>query len=677
MKIKKIAIIVLSALVLYALAGFVLIPYVAKKKSVELIESTYGVKAEVEKIFFNPFTFEVEISNLQIPTEAADESRLSLGRLYLNFQIFPLLRKEIRLLSFFIGKTDINFTVLSNGQTNWTPKTTEKPTEDKKTDNSKPWTLTLEKIQIENTSMKFSDLTHIQPLELPLGPINLQASNISTSLGSTTNLEKLNISFSDQGSLTIGGTASLKPVSAKVSFKFVKTPLEFLTSLMSDTTLLAVKSGVYDGEGEIEYNSGKIAINSDSVISDFSLVQSETQAAALGWNRLELNKLNFKTSPIKLHITEVVLHKLSGGLTLQKDGRLSSEKYLRPKKSESHSPNTSKTAQKYETKEASEVTIDKLVITDSRLFYADQQIKPKFQANINQLNGTISPVTTALNKNINVNLNGRVEAEGKFKARGYFVSTKRRPELNLKVDFNNIEMTNFTPYSGKFAGYEINKGKLFLGINYILKNNLIKGENKAVLDQFTLGNKVESENATNLPLKLALALLKDREGQIKINLPVEGDVSSPEFSFADLVWTAVKNVIINIAAAPFDFLKNALGGGDNLDSIFFEPGTNIIAADQKEKIQQLAKFLNERPNLVIEIQGRYQPLDSEALKKKTGKKEISEEELKKLAMGREQALQSALALENVEAERLYLLSPILDDKAELPPRSQLNLKSRD
>ena len=666
---KKLVYLVIGILALYSGIGFFLVPYFAKTQALQALQNRWGVQAEIEKINFNPFTFEIEVLNLKLPADknkTSGSDRLKLGRLYLNLEILPLLKKKIHFTSFYLGETSADFIIYENQTSNWAEnEVSAKAAVEKKPDSagSKPWALTLDVTQIENIKVKFSDLTHRDPLELSLGPINLNAHNISTSLGDTTSLDKLNIMFGQNGRLQVGGTASLKPVAANVKFEVSELPLDFLSSYLSDTTYLNIETGTLDSQGELQYSQGQIQLNSNMEIKKFNLIQESTKNSALVFESLTLQNLNMTTTPLKVRLSEVSLNNFSSSLVLKKDGTLNYKEYLRPKK-----------VTQSETSKPVDIFIEKFNITRGQLTYADQQIKPNFKAVIKNLAGVINPITTEFNKKTNINISGQVEAQGKFTSQGFYIATLSQPKLDLNMHFYNIDMTNLSPYSGKFAGYEISKGKMYLDLNYKLANNLIKGNNKVVLDQFTLGNKIESDDSTNLPVKLALALLKNREGKIEINLPVEGDVNSPKFSFRELIWTAFKKAITNITLAPFDFLKGLHGIEDSFDSIFFEPGTTVPAANQQAKIQDLANALRDRPNLAIEVQGTYQASDEVALKETRNK--TTEEKLKALALQRGQLVQAALALK-VEPERIYLLSPQKVEANEKPARTVLILKSRD
>lgn len=678
---KKLVYLVIGILALYSCIGFFLVPHFAKTQALKALQNKWGVQAEIEKINFNPFTFEIEILNLKLPADknkASVSDRLKLGRVYLNLEILPLLKKEIHFTSFYLGETSADFTIYENQTTNWAViEDSAKAEVEKKSEtaSAKPWALTLELTQIENLKVNFSDLTHRDPLELSLGPINLTAHNISTSLGDTTSLDQLNIMFGQNGRLQVGGTASLKPVAAQVKFEVSELPLDFLSSYLSDTTYLNIKTGTLDSRGELQYSQGQIQLSSNLEIKKFNLVQESTENSALLFESLSLQNLNFTTAPVKVRLSEVILNNFTSNIVLNKDGTLNYKEYLRPKKQAKNE--TSPAATKIEKNESSkpiDILIEKFKMTGGLLTYADLQIKPNFRAVIKNFTGVITPITTEFYKKMNINISGQVESQGKFSSQGFYMAEPSKPKLDMDLHFYNLDMTNLSPYSGKFAGYEISKGKMFLDLNYKLANNLIKGQNNVVLDQFTLGNKIESDDSTNLPVKLALALLKNRDGKIELKLPVEGDVNSPKFSFRELIWTAFKKVITNITLAPFDFLKGLIGKSDSFDSIFFEPGSSILAANQQTKIQDLATALTDRPNLAIEVQGTYEASDEVALKKTKSK--TTEVELKALALQRGQLVQAALALK-VEAERIYLLSPQKVEANEKAPHTLLILKTRD
>lgn len=748
--IKKISLIGIVVLFIYSLLGFFLVPYITKQQLQKILNAKFAVTPEIQKISFNPFTFEMTVEGFDLPSsdKSVDaKSRLKFAHFSVNLSIFPLLKKELRISSIVLKEAQAQFVIFKNGATNWAMKKDPEEKESSSKEKS-TWVLTLEHIQMDRSSLDFLDKTHVRPLDLPLGPLSLTASNISTSLGSETSLNSLAISVGEKGHLKINGVLSPDPFTANLNLDILGLPLDFLTAYLSDKTYLTLKEGQLDLLGTLKYDKGNILFNGNSLIRQFKLEQEESKESVLSWEKMDLQGIKLQTVPLSLRVDTLALTKPKTEVIIRKDGTLNFKSFLRSEKPSqanttaetSSEEQTSKTpvakAEDFSSEKPFQFSIAKISLTDGELDFTDQTIRPNFSAHVHGLGGTVDPISSSTSEKILTDLNGLVEDYGKFKAKGYVIPSNPKLALNLDVNFHNIEMTTFTPYSGHFAGYEIKKGKLFLDLNYTLLNNRIKGKNDVLLDQFTLGNKVESEKATNLPLKLALALMKDRKGQIKFKLPVEGDVNSPSFSLGNLIFTALKNMLINIIAAPFDFISSLIGGGKDLQLVYFEPGTNTLQKDQEEKFAKIAQALEERPNLAVEIKGQYQTQDIEALQKKNIETQlepylkrnsgnrlksvrslaqsslkrdvynrfmdeyesrsdksddlliaelekklsstvvVSEEELKALGLSRGRIVMDGIIHQKVSAEKLYLLAGTKSENDDKPTHTLLSLKDK-
>jgi hypothetical protein len=186
---------------------------------------------------------------------------------------------------------------------------------------------------------------------------------------------------------------------------------------------------------------------------------------------------------------------------------------------------------------------------------------------------------------------------------------------DITMSFHGIELTTFNPYSNRFAGYKIDRGKLNVDLHYKLNKTYIEGENKIVLDQLTLGEAVDSPDATSLPVKLAIALLKDSRGVIDLDIPISGDVDDPEFSVMPIVLKALLNLVVKAVTAPFKLIGALFGGGDeDLSYVEFSAGSDSVSANEEQKLAALARALKERPELSLDVRGvAVDTLDREAL----------------------------------------------------------------
>ncbi|HWU42425.1 MAG TPA: DUF748 domain-containing protein, partial [Bdellovibrio sp.] len=463
-------------------------------------------------------------------------------------------------------------------------------------------------------------------------------------------------------------------------------------------------------------------------IHNLRLEQEKSDEPVLTWQNMDLQGVKVQYKPLSIHVDDVLIEKPNTQIILNSDGTLNFKTLMRPTNGQQNpeSKNTPSVEEKSGSPEnkSMDMVVSKVRIKQGELDYSDLQIRPHFSAHVHNLDGVIGPIAYGTSEKINVELTGNVEAYGTFKGHGFVILREKWPDLNLDMNFHNIELTTFTPYSGRFAGYEISKGKLFLDINYTLVNQRIKGKNHILLDQLTLGKKIESEKATHLPVKFALALMKDRKGQIDFKLPVEGDLGSPSFSWSNLIWTAVENLFVKIITSPFDFIAGLFGGGAELQTIYFSPGASTLAVEEQSKVQSVAKALTERPDLALEIKGEYQEQDIDEFRKtklnsrlesllKSHKNDrsaalhslakstlkadelkalekspdddiekkllstmpVTNEELKSLGIARGQAVFSSLTASQIDAQRIYLLSSGKSEDNK-NPHASLNLKEK-
>jgi len=194
-----------------------------------------------------------------------------------------------------------------------------------------------------------------------------------------------------------------------------------------------------------------------------------------------------------------------------------------------------------------------------------------------------------------------------------------------------------SPYAMKFAGYRIAGGKISLDLQYKVHGRQLAGENQIVIDQLTLGERVDSPDALKLPLELAIALLKDSDGRIDLGLPVSGSLDDPQFSYGALIWKAIGTVLTKIVTAPFRAIGALLGvSGEKLEGIAFDAGSDRLLPPEREKLQQIAQLLAKRPQLKLSVPGHYsEAADGAAMRARAVRLEIARRAGVKLQAGEE------------------------------------------
>jgi hypothetical protein len=250
--------------------------------------------------------------------------------------------------------------------------------------------------------------------------------------------------------------------------------------------------------------------------------------------------------------------------------------------------------------------------------YTDNFIKPNYTAILTDIGGKIGGFGTASQDPAPVDLQGEINGSAPIAISGAINPLVPMAFVDIKANANGIELTGLTPYSTKYTGYPIEKGTLSVNVHYLLKDRQLTADNHFVIDQLTFGDRIENSTAINLPIRLAVSLLKDSQGRIDVSIPISGSLSDPQFSVGEVIWSAVKNMIVKAAAAPFKLLASLGGGGSangSLSYIEFQPGLATLTPEDKEKLATLTKGLQERTSLRLEILGRADPtVDREGLR---------------------------------------------------------------
>ncbi len=242
------------------------------------------------------------------------------------------------------------------------------------------------------------------------------------------------------------------------------------------------------------------------------------------------------------------------------------------------------------------------------MVFADLSLKPKFMTRIHALKGTVGKLSSEKKSMSEIQLDGRVDQYGMVKISGALDINDFKRSTDISLVFRNVELANMSPYSGKFAGRRIKSGKLSMDLKYQIQTMKLVGDNKIIVDNLVLGEKVDSPDSMNLPLDLAIALLADANGRIDLGLPVSGELNDPQFSIGPIIWKAFVNIITKAVTAPFRALGSLLGeGAEKFDAVEFDPGKAELLPPEKEKLKKLADALQKKPQLKLVVQGQFSP----------------------------------------------------------------------
>ncbi len=390
-------------------------------------------------------------------------------------------------------------------------------------------------------------------------------------------------------------------------------------------------TGVVDARGQLDLSLDasmapiKLHWKGDAGLREVQARDTVNDVEFLSWRRLQMPALDVRwgsSSPLALDVGTVSVDGLYGRLILNAQGRLNVADLVRAPGDEARSITTPAPVAAPVTQAASAPTpapaastaaaagprahlrLAGLTITDSSLNFTDQFIQPNYRVNLTQIAGSVSALAWDDPKPATLKLAARVDDSAPVTIEGTLHPLGAQLQTDIRAQARGVELPALTPYAAKWAGYAIERGKLSVDLRYVIQEGRLQAENRVVLDQLTFGDRVESPNATKLPVLLAVSLLKDRNGQIDINLPISGSLSDPEFSVGGIVVRVIVNLIVKAVTSPFALLAGAFGGDEAQAShVAFAPGLASLSESASRQVQTLAKALTDRPALRLEVAG--------------------------------------------------------------------------
>jgi uncharacterized protein involved in outer membrane biogenesis len=502
----------------------------------------------------------------------------------------------------------------------------------------KPWQVMVKDFALEGYAVKVEDMVPSQPVAMTVGRIRVAGKNISTARNNRGKLSA-SLTLNRKGSLSTNGTVSLNPVALNMRVNAKAIDIVPFQPYFTDKVKIILTGGALSARGNISlrYTKGtgpKVVYSGEASLTNFSSLDKAKAEDFLKWNSLHLGGIKAGYNPLLVDIREIALTDFYSRLIINPDGSLNVQGIVEGEapKTESAPPNkiAGRIPASEKTSAPRKIKIDSVTLQGGTINFSDSHIKPNYSANLVEMGGRISGLSSEEDKLADVDLKGKLDNYAPLEITGKINPLREDLYVNLKVDFRDMDLSPLTPYSGRYIGYTIQKGKLALSLKYLIVKKKLDSQNNIFLDQFTLGDRVESPDATKLPVKLAIALLKNRKGEINLDIPVTGYLDDPKFSVGRIVVKIIVNLLVKAATSPFRLLGAIFGGGgEELSYIGFDYGTTVMTAGGEKKIDKLVKALYERPSLKLDIEGHVDvERDREGLREYIFNRKIKAQKLK-------------------------------------------------
>jgi len=429
-----------------------------------------------------------------------------------------------------------------------------------------------------------------------------------------------------KGRLALQGTLVPQPLSLKTSVDLADLDVASFAPYAASSLNATVRSVALAARGQAEFAAAsgtaplRAAWRGAVDVNDLDLEDRVNRADFLNWKHLGFSGMDISVAGdrLGLNLGDIALENFYGNVLLNAQGRLNVLDLVAEPGQAGGSITQDTQARARETPArksagpAPDITIGKVTLKGGRMTFNDRFVRPNYTAELSSVEGSVSGVSSSKPAPARVSVGGRVYRSAPFSVAGTVQPFEKFLSLDLKASAKGVDLPRFTTYSAKYVGYPIQRGKLSLDLHYQIKDRALQASNRVVLNQLTFGNKTDSPDAIQLPVLLAVALLKDSRGNIDIDLPISGSLDDPQFSVGGIILRVVMNLLVKAVTSPFQLLASAFGGGEELSYIEFPAGSAQLDDQAKSSIETLAKALNDRPSLKLDVVGRADPQADEA-----------------------------------------------------------------
>jgi hypothetical protein len=588
-------------------------PYLALFTTAQLTGGKVDVRADYQAAF-GPNGFDatvtnamLQLTNLQVKAPDSAETVLSIPSLSVQLAEASLAKKLVHVSSI---KSSGDMLLVRQNQdgslnlpalmmTNAAPAPAHAAT-------STPWKAQIDEIAFDGFGVSLEDRKPMHPVKLHVSELAFKVKGFNTASDSPVSAE-VSMRLNGQGSLSLNGTITPTPLAGDLNVALTGLELPPFAPYLPSHWRLAFSKGQLGVKGRAQFAmvndhlGGTFA--GDASVEDFAASDAVHDRDLFKFGHLGISGIKASYPPVQLQIEEVALAGLNANLVIDTNGQMNLLAVFSNGPPETPTP----TAPEQHPKPAA--TLGTLVIAKASFHFADESINPHAALDLQELSGSIKGLSTQPQGPASLDFNGYMDPFSPYSISGDVDLFAKELSLDLSVAFKNFDLTSMTPYMERYGGYPLNKGKLLLQLKYNVAGRKLAATNKVVIADLSLGARNSSTHATRLPVKLGVALLKDRQGKIDLDIPLSGSLDDPNFRFLPLIQKVLGNLLGKAASSPFTLLSKAIGGGagDELSSVDFAPGEALIEPSEKAKLKKLARALYERPALTLQIAGACAP----------------------------------------------------------------------
>lgn len=472
-------------------------------------------------------------------------------------------------------------------------------------------------VELANSAVNWRDKQLQTEAALSLRDLNVSVGEISHRLEEPVNY-KAEASLEEGGRLVFNGQTTLAPFTLEAGISGSGVALPQFGAYISEMANLDVRDGRLNMDGNLDLDQQQDPLtgtfSGTGEVTSLDVRLGDSDERLLAWQSLRLEPVEYNVAPGRLEIGTVTLAGPIVNVVRDTNGVHNLERII-----------TSTQAEDAETRSQADsgepsaeggepqfiFRIGQLMLEEGVATYTDRTMDPTFSTRFDQLRGSVTGLSNVSPQQGKVSVQGRVGDVASIMLDGSLGTLGTEDSSELKLTMENFSLPMLSPYFGRYLGYGVDSGKLNLDLDYKFSGSHIDAGNSVIMNRLELGEPVASDDAISAPVKLGLALLRDRNGVIDINLPVSGDLDSPDFNVGQVVMRTFVNLVAKAATSPFSMLGSIADmaglSGEDLGRIRFEPGEVTLAEGENAKLEALGTALNDRPALVLNVRGAVAP----------------------------------------------------------------------
>ena len=557
-------------------------------------------------------------------TAEADEPSLTTAGLSVQGIGFDLASREAKVGMISLDQPFVAASRAPQGDIDWVASlpsgdTTADP-EQNTGEPGEPFRWSVQGLELNDGRVRWRDQATDQPAELVLGDLAITMGGLSHRMDEPVSYS-LSTELASGGRFTANGQMTPAPFNFEAALSGSDIVLAVVEPYLQLGANLALADGKlsFDGNLDLDRQDDPITgtFSGTAQVADLDLRLPDEDGRLASWQLLRLAPVEFNVNPARLEIGTVTLAQPSFNIVRAAEGTHNVERIARSAPASAEEANTQAADLRDQATDAGAddpafiFRIGELLVEDGTVGYTDRTLEPVFSTTFDSLTGSVTGISNVPPQQGRVSLRGQLAGGAPVTFEGTLGALGTEEPSDLKLTMDDLALPVLSPYLGRYLGYSVDGGKLKLELDYQITGTRLKASNQVVLDRMQLGQSVASDDAVNAPVKLGLALLTDRQGIIEVDLPIEGDMTDPEFSVGQIVMRAFVNLLVKAAASPFSMLGSLadLAGlsSEELGQVSFVPGHVELAAGEAEKLSALAKAMNDRPDLLLNIRGGMAP----------------------------------------------------------------------